>query len=142
MTVYPDPSLIVAAFVDEPNTALAKGFLIGLPSGGVLTSWWTYTEITSALGVKSRTGSLDAELRPNVLFEIRAALRKATVTIALVAGDFETASSFMENSDVPLRGGDALHLAVARRHDATVWTLDRRMAEAGQALGLGTRLLA
>lgn len=121
---------------------LAKAFLIGLPAGGVLTSWWTQTEITSALGVKSRTGSLDADLRPTVLAAMRAELRRSTVSVALVAGDFETASRFMEVCDVPLRGGDALHLAIARRHDAVVWTFDRKMAEAGRALGLGTRRLA
>ena len=41
-----------------------------------------------------------------------------------------------------LRAGDALHLAIAEASDAVVVTLDRRMAEAGQALGLGTILLS
>lgn len=142
MTTYPDPSIIVAAFVDEPSTELAKAFLVGLPLGSVMTSWWTHTEVTSALGVKARAGSLDAAVRPALLAEIRLVLRRAATDVALVAGDFAMASSYMENCALPLRGGDALHLAVARRHDATVWTLDRKMAEAGQELGLGTCLLA
>ena len=41
-----------------------------------------------------------------------------------------------------LRAGDALHLATASEHGATVHTLDRRLAEAGPVLGVPTRLLA
>ena len=33
------------------------------------------------------------------------------------------------------------HLAAASDQGATVWTLDRRLAEAGPALGVPTRLL-
>jgi predicted nucleic acid-binding protein len=40
-----------------------------------------------------------------------------------------------------LRAGDALHLAIASQHGATVYTLDQRIAEAGPALGVSAQLL-
>nr|WP_306422224.1 hypothetical protein [Geminicoccus harenae] len=41
-----------------------------------------------------------------------------------------------------LRAGDAMHLAVASAHGATVHTVDHRLAEAAPAVGAPTRLLA
>ena len=41
----------------------------------------------------------------------------------------------------PLRASDALHLAIAADAGAQLWTLDKPMAEAGQALALDVRLL-
>lgn len=142
MKFYPDPSLIVSAYVEEPRSREAAAFLNRIHPGTLLTSWWTYTEITSALGVKARTGTITPAARLAVLAAIRAALRESATTVTPVAEDFQAASDMMERVGVALRGGDALHLAVSRRNDAIVWTLDRRMAEAGEALGLGTRLLA
>jgi hypothetical protein len=40
-----------------------------------------------------------------------------------------------------LRTGDALHLATASEHGATVHTLDQLLAEAGRVLGVPTQLL-
>ena len=40
-----------------------------------------------------------------------------------------------------LRAGDALHLAICADHGATLCTLDRRLSEAGPALGVRTMLL-
>jgi predicted nucleic acid-binding protein len=39
-----------------------------------------------------------------------------------------------------LRTGDALHLATASEHGATVHTLDQLLAEAGPVLGVPTQL--
>lgn len=40
-----------------------------------------------------------------------------------------------------LRAGDALHLAAASEHGATVYTFDQRLAEAGPVIGVPTQLL-
>ena len=40
-----------------------------------------------------------------------------------------------------LRAGDALHLAICTDHGATLCTLDRRLGEAGAALGVKTMVL-
>ena len=39
------------------------------------------------------------------------------------------------------RAADALHLAICADHGATLCTLDRRLADAGPALGVKTTLL-
>ncbi len=51
------------------------------------------------------------------------------------------ASQFADQFALGLRGGDALHLAIAADHGATLCTLDRRLNDAGLALGVKTLLL-
>ena len=55
---------------------------------------------------------------------------------------FRTAARFVDQHQLALRAGDALHLAAASDIGATVHTLDRRLFEAGPALGVPTQLLA
>ena len=47
----------------------------------------------------------------------------------------------LEGWHTTLRAGDGLHLAIASANGATVYTLDRGMAEAGFALGVSVKLL-
>jgi len=62
--------------------------------------------------------------------------------LPVTGGQFRAAARFADQHTLGLRAGDALHLAVASEHGATVHTLDRRLAEAGPALGVPTQLLA
>ena len=55
---------------------------------------------------------------------------------------FLTGPKFIDQHTLGLRAGDALHLATASEHGATVHTLDQRLANAGPVLGVPTQLLA
>jgi predicted nucleic acid-binding protein len=59
-----------------------------------------------------------------------------------MGGHFRAAAKFVDQHALGLRAGDALHLATAAEHGATVCTLDRCLAEAGPLLGVSTRFLA
>ena len=50
--------------------------------------------------------------------------------------------TFVDQHTLGLRAGDALHLATASEHGASVHTLDQRLAQAGPLLGVPTQLLA
>lgn len=141
MKVYADPSLIVSAFTDEVSSAAARAWLGSLSADRLLFSKWCETEIASALAGKVRIGVLAAERRAAVIQGIRDNLHSAATLIHVGAAAFDRATQLLENSQRPLRGGDALHLAIAERAGAALYTLDRRMAEAGAALGLGAHLL-
>jgi predicted nucleic acid-binding protein len=54
---------------------------------------------------------------------------------------FRTAARFADQHVLGLRAGDALHLAICADHGATLCTLDRRLANAGSALGVKAMLL-
>jgi uncharacterized protein len=61
--------------------------------------------------------------------------------LAVTGLHFRAAAKFVDQHALGLRAGDALHLAVASEHGATVHTLDQRLAEAGPVLGVPTQLL-
>lgn len=62
--------------------------------------------------------------------------------LAVRGGPSQAAAKFADQHRLGLRAGDALHLAIASEHGATVHTLDQRLAEVGPALGVPTQLLA
>jgi uncharacterized protein len=68
-------------------------------------------------------------------FEARRAAMSLPVDIA--ASDARLACVYARRFDLGLRAPDAaLHLAIARRLDATLATLDRRLATAARELGI------
>ena len=52
-----------------------------------------------------------------------------------------TAARFADQYATGLHAGDALHLAIASHHGASLHTLDRRLVEIGQALGVDSALV-
>ncbi len=61
--------------------------------------------------------------------------------LAVTRAQFRAAARLADKHSLELRAGDALHLATASAHGATVHTLDQRLGEAGPALGVPTLLL-
>lgn len=142
MRVYADASLIVAAVTDETASVASRNWLASLREGDLVSSKWCETEVASALALKVRVGSLDTNQRRPTLGVVRNMLAASAVMVAIDALHFDAATDLLARGDKALRGGDALHLAVAARAGATLFTLDRRMAEAGTALDLDVCLLA
>ena len=65
-----------------------------------------------------------------------------TFTVLPMSGaQFRTAARFADQHALGLRAGDALHLAICADTGATLCTLDRRLSEAGPALGVKTALV-
>jgi hypothetical protein len=142
LSVYPDASLIVSAYVEEVTSELAERWLASLSADRLATSAWCSTEIASALAKKVRMGSITSSGLDRALGAIAMRLAAHAKIIPVEQRHFDIAAGFALRSRVMLRAGDALHLAIASEAGTELVTLDRKMAEAGQALGLGTRLLA
>ena len=60
---------------------------------------------------------------------------------AVTRDHFAAAGRFAERFNLGLRAADALHIAIAAGHGATICTLDRRLAEAASALGVNAALV-
>ncbi|MBV9375949.1 MAG: VapC toxin family PIN domain ribonuclease, partial [Alphaproteobacteria bacterium] len=65
----------------------------------------------------------------------------ATSAADVHAADARLAYIYVRRFDLGLRAPDALHLAIARRLDATLVTLDRRLAIAANQLGVAVEAL-
>ncbi len=94
------------------------------------------------MAIKLRAGEISLEQRAAVLALFNTLVPESFTVLAVTGGQFRAAARFADQPAPGLRAGEALHLAIASEHGATVHTLDKRLAEAGPALGVPARLLA
>jgi len=135
---YVDTSVIVAALTIEERTPAAQAWLYGRAAPELLISDWVITEFSSALSLKLRTRQIDMDGRSTAQSSFNRFLSESLALVTVTPGQFRTAARFAEHQDLGLRAGDALHLAIASEYGATLCSLDRRLVEAGPALGVPT----
>jgi predicted nucleic acid-binding protein len=104
-------------------------------------SAWVVTEFSSALSIKVRARQLRPRDRATALAMFTRLAAESFSMLPIGTQNFHRAASFADRYELGLRAGDALHLAVCADHGATLCTLDRRLAQAGTALGVPARLL-
>jgi hypothetical protein len=140
--LYLGTSLIISALSNERASGQAQVWLADQDPSRLLISEWTVTEVSSALGIKVRTGQITLAERAAALVLFHRQTSQS-FTVASVAGPhFRVAAGYLDQYELGLRASDALHLAVAAGEGAQMCTLDRRMATAGPVLGVPTILVS
>jgi uncharacterized protein len=138
---YIDTSILVAALTRETETLRMQTWLGAQEPDDLQISEWVVTEFSAALSIKLRTGQLAAHHRAEALAAFTRLAAESFEILPILGSQFRTAARFADQSSLGLRAGDALHLAIAADHGATIATLDRRLAEAASALGVSAHLL-
>jgi hypothetical protein len=141
LTFYLDTSVLLPTLIAEPTTKAVYEFL-GRDNGELLISDFAAAEVASALSRLLRMALLaetDASARLADFDAWRAAM---TSPVDIRASDVRLAYIYVRRFDLQLRAPDALHVAVARRLDAALVTLDRRMATAAWELGVAVEMPA
>ena len=133
--IYLDTSVLGALFFREPGSATLVSALASQKPQGLAISAWSLTEMASVGGIKQRFGAIDSTTRQQAMALFQ---RSASAQLALIEvdpADFRTAAVLIEGP-FGLRAGDALHLAIARRLDTPLGSLDHRQIAAAEGLGI------
>jgi len=136
--LYLDTSVLVAALTREPGSATVQQWLADQPPEDLFISDWVTTEFSSALSIKLREQQLGSQDRANALAMLTTLNEESLSVLHVASNEFHTAARFADQADIGLRAGDALHLAVASAHGATLCTLDRRLHEAAPAVAVSS----
>ncbi|WP_420607972.1 type II toxin-antitoxin system VapC family toxin [Novosphingopyxis sp.] len=136
MSVYLDTSAITAALTQETQTARMQAWLGEQAIGALFISEWVVTEFSSALAKKHRMKELTSEKYAETLKTWRSLREISFNILPVTTAHFKAAAALLDATDLNLRAGDALHLAIAADHKLRLLTLDTRMAEAAEAIGV------
>ncbi len=137
MTFYLDTSVLVAALTNETATARVQRWLGEREAEELAISEWVATEFSAALSIKLRSGQIGPDERAAALAAFVRLSSDSLSALPVSPAQFRAAARFADRQELGLRAGDALHLAIAADHGATIATLDRRLAKAALALGIG-----
>ena len=103
----------------------------------VAISDWTVVEFASLLARKQRMGELTAALSSGVMNRFDQDVSYRYEVVAPGRSDYSLARQLIvRDPALGLRGPDGLHLAVAARYKLTLYTLDRTLLRAADALNL------
>lgn len=139
--LYVDASLAVSLITPEPHTGAAQAWLAAQDPQDLTVSDWVLAEVSSALSIKQRTGTLDERGRVQAQRTFDVLVRDSFRVLDVSRASFRDAAMMAGQPELTLRSGDALHLAVARQHGARLCTRDDRQAQAGRQLGIDVLLL-
>ncbi len=121
--IYVDTSVLVPLFLNEPHSAAVADWYAG-ETGELIAAAWCVPEFASALGIKQRTGAIDAQQAHGAWARFERMLAADLRLLAVAPVNFDRAAELVLDAASALRAGDALHLACAEaagaKHMATL----------------------
>jgi uncharacterized protein len=136
---YLDASAMLPILIKEPTSAVVDAFMSTIQQE-LWVSDFAAAEVASALSRLVRAGRLQASEGTACLSDFDVWRAAMTRPAEIHAVDVRVAGSYVRQFDLALRVPDALHLAIARRLDLVLVTLDRRMVAAAKELGVAVEV--
>jgi predicted nucleic acid-binding protein len=128
---YIDASVLVSIFIPDVFTPVARDWFRRDPV--IIISDFAAAEFAAAASAKLRMRLLTQPDAQSLLDGFDAWLERLAARIEVRPEDIRQAERIVRRFELGLRVPDALHLALAQRHEAAMATFDDRMrAAAGQ----------
>lgn len=137
MSLYLDANVLVALFSKDDLSDRAAALLSSGDSPVV--SDFAAAEFASAIARLVRMRSFRATAARTVFAAFDRWTADKALRVEFIPADMSACSDLLRRLDLPLRTGDALHIVIAQRLDATLATLDVQMAQSARRLGLSVR---
>ena len=136
--IYVDTSVMVALVLNEPaSTAVSRWY--GASTEELVSTMWCVTEFASALGIKQRTGQIDAGEARDAWLSFERLCANDIKLLPVEPENFHRAAVLMLDASTGLRSGDSLHLAAALDAKAKqMATLDNVLEQNAKRLKLKT----
>jgi hypothetical protein len=135
VSLYLDASAIVPTLVNEPSSAAIRQFLKGA-TDQFIVGGLAAIEVSSAISRLVRMNLSPADDGEALLADFDQWRSVHSMPDDPSIADLRLADQFVRRFELALRAPDAVHLAVCRRGDHTLVTLDKRLAAAAEALGV------
>ena len=127
--------MLVSLVLNDAGTRASSTWL-RKASPSIVLSDFAWGELIATLGREVRARKLSQTDATALAAAARLQFVGAAV-LPTTADDIVSATEFVGRFHLGLRLPDAIHLAIAQRHGATLVTTDERQADAAAALGIG-----
>ena len=142
MAAYGDRCVLLSLLLGDSGYTDSERWLINQGDQTLWISHWVLLEVAGVIATCVRRGQLTAEQAQTIGSEFESFRQERLTLIEPRASDFLQARQWLERClHLPLRSGDALHLALAQRQQLTVVSADRALARCAESLGLPLQLI-
>ena len=134
--VYIDTSALVPAFIREPKSEAILAWL-ETSGEGLVVSEWSIAEFSSAAAIKVRTGEVASAMAKQARTRFLEFAQEHCSIAVPQRAEFRRAAELAGDTNLKLRAGDALHLAIAEASKVQgILCLDETMSAGAKTIGL------
>lgn len=134
---YLDTCFITPMLLNEATSEAVERYVVRAAASSLCISQWTRVEFASVVAREVRMKKMKVSQGSAVLAEFDKLVQESLLVLVPVVDDYNLARDYLGKFSTGLRGGDALHLAIAVNHGASkILTLDEGMLTAGKQLKL------
>jgi len=142
VAAYVDRCVLLSLLLGDSGYTDTERWLINQGDQTLWISHWVLLEVAGVIATCVRRGQLTAEQAQTIGSEFESFRQERLTLIEPRGTDFLQARQWLERClHLPLRSGDALHLALAQRQQLTVVSADRALSRCAESLGLPLQLI-
>ena len=137
VAIYVDTCVLLSLFLNDTGFPAAERWFLNQGPAPLWISHWVLVEFAAVVALCVRRGALSEDRAGAIHAEFDCFRRERLRLLEPRGTDFLQARQWLQElGSLPLRGGDALHLAIASREALVLATADQALIRVAAALGL------